>query len=287
MTKYEIELKVNGLISRQVFLSIIVVVISLIFFQTADLSAAERTSYSVDTNKNDKLKVDIKFLLNQTVIKAPELVTSGEQTTLPIVDINNRIYIGDLASIQQVNSSTVSHSFSIFDANVELISDYDGDSYYHYFSVNFDADINFGSAIVYARMFISYEGGPWNHYYTTKTFELFENDKFDTHTVDTVFSTGYPPGSYDIRIDLYEAGWTGRVAVYGPNEDFDLNYLSLEDEEHDLTYNYNESYETVYSNGGCTLSASSKFDPVFPLMFLLSLFYFFKRFKLLKRKLSS
>ncbi|MFV2060099.1 MAG: choice-of-anchor H family protein [Gammaproteobacteria bacterium] len=285
MNKFDTELQGNGLSSRQIFLSLVLLIFSIILFQSNNISAAERTSYSFDSNKNSKTKVNIKTLLNQRVLSAPELVMTGEQTPSQLVNLNNRIYIGDLSTLQQLNGDPISHSFSIFDANVELVRDNDGDGYYPFFRINFDADVNFGSAVVYARMYISFEGGPWNHYYTTRTFEIFSNDSLNYRTVDTIFSTGYPPGSYDIRIDLYEAGWTGAVAVYGPNEDYDLNYLTLEDEEHDQSYYYEESYDVVYgNNGGCTFNANSKFDPTLVLMFLLSIFYLFKRYNWHTRK---
>ncbi len=285
MNKYNTVLQEKRFITQYLFLSIFILLLGLNFFKANDLSAAERISYSMDSSATDNSKNDNKTVLNQTVFKAPELKTNGEREIIATVNLNNRIYIGDLTALQQSNAVSVNHSFLIFDASVELLRDDDADGYYQSFRVNFDADVDYGSAIVYARMFISFEGGPWNHYYTTKTFEIISDDKFDSRTVNSAFSVGYPPGSYDIRIDLYEAGWTGRVAVYGPNEDYDLNYLYLEDQEYDSIYYYEESYGVVYDNGGCTLNTNSKFDPVFPAMFLLSLLYFFKRFKLRKQKL--
>ncbi len=260
------------------FLSFVISILVMSFIHSKELYAAERTSYSIDKNTNNQSKLDIKSVSDQNIIKMPALEITGAQQLLPKLDLNNRTYIGDLNLSNQFTSNVLSPSFVIFDASVELLHDNDGDGYFSSFRVIFDADVDVDFAIVYARMFISYEGGPWNYFYTTKTFEIFGYDKFDAHTVDTVFETGYPPGSYDVRIDLYEAGWTERVAVYGPYEDYDLNYLLLEDKEHESYIPAPDPHVNVITSGaGCNLNTNAIFDPAFPVMFLMSLIYFFRK----------
>jgi hypothetical protein len=245
-------------------------------FQSNEVFAAERISYSIDKRTNSNTTVDLKSKLEKNIFEAPALKIEGQQENTFNLDSSNRLYIGNPKLKNQISTNSHIPIFSIFDASVNLIHDEDGDNYYHHFSVNFDADIDAGSAIVFARMYISYEGGPWNQYYTTKTFEIYGDEDIDSHTVETIFTTGYESGNYDIRIDLYEAGWSGRVAVRGPYEDYDLNYVPLEDEEHDYVASYPVSdvdIITTDSGGGCTLNSNSKFDPIFLIMFLASLLY--------------
>ncbi|VAX02141.1 hypothetical protein MNBD_GAMMA22-413 [hydrothermal vent metagenome] len=258
--------------------SIVVLFILASFLQVSYLHAAERISYSIDKSANKispKLSTNDELLLEKNFRKAPAMVTQGEQ--IPLSTSSQRIYIGNPNNSNQITTNSQAGVFSIFDASVGLIHDDDGDGFYHQFSVTFDADISIGSALVFARMYISYEGGPWNYYYTTKIFEIIADSDLDAHTVETVFTTGYAPGSYDIRIELFEAGWTGVVTGYGPINDIDLTYLPLEDEEH-------EFFDSVAA-AGCSLSPNASFDPVLPILFLLSLVYFFRQVKFTLHKI--
>ena len=53
-----------------------------------------------------------------------------------------------------------SADYSIYDASVALLQDDDADGFHHRFEVRFDADTYFFSADVYARLYLSYQGGP-------------------------------------------------------------------------------------------------------------------------------
>ncbi len=128
---------------------------------------------------------------------------------------------------------TGSHHFHIYDAWSELSRDDDGDGFFHRFSVTFDADVDSGTAHVYARLYLSYEGGPWNHYFTTETFHIQDDVSYDDYTVVTRLLDGYPAGYYDVLIELYDADDDDHVASYGPNDDTALRALPLEDEARD------------------------------------------------------
>ena len=131
-------------------------------------------------------------------------------------------------------ASATGQYFHIFDAQSELSHDEDGDGFYHHLRVTFDADVDWGDAHVYARLYLSYEGGPWNHYYTTDLFHILEDASYDDYEVVTQLLEGYPTGYYDVLIELYEADWDEHVASYGPYEDLALSALPLEDQERDL-----------------------------------------------------
>lgn len=125
-------------------------------------------------------------------------------------------------------------TFEIFDAKTLLSRDEDRDGFYHRLMVNFDPDVTSGGkAWVYARLYLSLEGGPWNHYFTTDVFTIEGDTGDDDYDVVTRLMDGYPSGYYDVLIELYDADYDLLVASYGPYEDRDLAVLPLEDSYRD------------------------------------------------------
>jgi len=102
--------------------------------------------------------------------------------------------------------------FSIYDFDVELLSDLDGDGYHHALNVIFDVDVDYDGATLYAKLFLSREGGPWIQYNTTDLFGIFENDIEDEYEVTTELIDGYPPGYYAILIEIYSLNHVDVVA---------------------------------------------------------------------------
>jgi len=122
-----------------------------------------------------------------------------------------------------------SNDFWIYYADVELFNDDDRDGYFHGIDVLFDADTYFEVADVYAVLYLSYEGGPWNEYAVTETFSIHGATSDDEYVVVTELMSGYPAGSYDLLIELYDT-WDGSfVADMGPEVNPELGYLPLED----------------------------------------------------------
>lgn len=135
----------------------------------------------------------------------------------------------------QATPSSSGPDYSIYDAHVDLLRDDDGDGFYHRFELNFDADTSYYSADVYARLYLSYQGGPYYHYYTTDTFTIDGSASDDDYEVSTTLTSGYPSGYYDLAIDLYEAGSHHLVASIDGYADYDLSALPLEDLGHEET----------------------------------------------------
>lgn len=150
--------------------------------------------------------------------------------------------------------------FTIFEADVQVMGDLDDDGYYHAINVYFDVDVNHDGATVYAKLYLSRDGGPWSQYYTTDLFDIYLDDHEDAYEVETELLEGYPPGYYDILIEIYSLDHAYMVA----SEVLDYNYLGkdvlLEDLEHDefdgWTVHYDEEYvEYGYSSGGSSVGA--------------------------------
>jgi hypothetical protein len=136
---------------------------------------------------------------------------------------------------------TTGWELSIFDAYTEISRDDDDDGYYHRLEVTFDADTSGEEVWVYAKLYLSLEGGPWNHYYTTETFSVMGYVIGDEYVVVTRLLDGYPTGYYDVLIELYDADDDLLAVNYGPYEDADLAVLPLED-----------YYRDDYGGGGAT-----------------------------------
>jgi hypothetical protein len=146
------------------------------------------------------------------------------------------------ASQARMLAHPVGRIFSVFDAQVVMSWDDDDDGFYHRLKVSFDPDVDGGEAWVYARLYLSLEGGSWNHYFTTEVFPINGDASDDAYEVVTRLLDGYPSGYYDVLIELYDADYDLLVVNYGPYEDDDLAVLPLED-------SYRDRYEEVGGGG--------------------------------------
>lgn len=117
--------------------------------------------------------------------------------------------------------------FWIYDAFVTLNVDEDFDGYYSDFSVEFDADSVYTNAGVYARLYLS-RGDVFEEYHTTSIFYIDGDSSQDAFVVDSELLSGFPPGDYEVLIELYDAIDDSLVAVFDGNNDADLTFISLE-----------------------------------------------------------
>ena len=132
--------------------------------------------------------------------------------------------------------------FEIYSADVTLTSDLDGDGYHHALNVYFDVDVSYDGANVYAKLYLSREGGPWYQYFTTELFHIHGDDIADAYEVETELLDGYEPGYYAVLVEIYSLDHAPMVA----SEVLDYHYLGrelpLEDYARDEPYVYYDSY---------------------------------------------
>ena len=121
------------------------------------------------------------------------------------------------------------NDFWIFFADVILFGDDDHDGFSYGIDLLFDADTIFEVADVYAVLYLSLEGGPWNEYAATEDFTIFGATSDDEYVVVTELESGYPTGSYDLLIELYDAVDGAFLASLGPEDTSELSFLPLED----------------------------------------------------------
>lgn len=120
--------------------------------------------------------------------------------------------------------------FYIYGATTTLRSDRDGDGYHAEFRVRFDADVLYGSAWVYAKLYLRRVGeSQWFLYHETDDFHIEGQSAIDAYFVTTTLDAGYATAEYDVLIDLYESGYSGIVATLGPADSGALSYLPLEE----------------------------------------------------------
>jgi hypothetical protein len=154
--------------------------------------------------------------------------------------------------LNQTSRSFSDGTFAIYEGYSQLIEDLDADGYFQTFSVTFDADLLTGNphdeAVVYAELYLSENGGPWVHYYSTDNFVIHGESSDDEFEVYSTLEQGFSSNHYDILIDLYEVGYSNMVASYSSDDSNSLYGLPLESSDYDLEYV--EYYSEVHSDGG-------------------------------------
>jgi hypothetical protein len=119
--------------------------------------------------------------------------------------------------------------FWFYTADIELFNDHDADGYYYGIDVLFDADTYFDVADVYAVLYLSLDGGPWNEYAATQDFTIAGATSDDEYVIVTELLSGYPSGSYDVLIELFDAYDGTFLADIGPEDTSELAFLPIED----------------------------------------------------------
>lgn len=140
-----------------------------------------------------------------------------------------------------------SFDFWFYTADVQLFSDVDNDGYFYGIDLLFDVDTIYDFADVYAVVYLSFEGGPWNEYAVTEDFEINASSGSDEYVLVTELMAGYPTGSYDLLIELFDVYDGAFLASFGPDDSSALGFLPLEDINRDAPV---EEVRIVVSQGG-------------------------------------
>ena len=149
-----------------------------------------------------------------------------------------------------IQPKSLFQDFTVYDAYSALFDDYDGDEFFQTFSVIFDVDVityaGIDEADVYAEIYLSRNGGPWEFLHTTDSFRIYGQSTEDEFEVMTNLATGYPTDYYDVLIDVYEVGYSDIVATYSSDDTNNLYALPLESDNYDQI----EYYEEIEVHGG-------------------------------------
>jgi hypothetical protein len=190
--------------------------------------------FADDAISDTRLSITTQSTKSQRDNGTAGVVTTDEFGAL--VSTGERVK-GTPSTVQSKSTGATAYSlntdFWFYTADVVLFNDHDGDGYYHGIDLLFDADTYFTAADVYAVVYLSWEGGPWNEYAATENFTIFGASGDDEYNVVTELLAGYPSGSYDILIELFDANDDAFVASYGPEDTSELAFLPLEDADRD------------------------------------------------------
>ena len=204
------------------------------------------------------LSQEISDDMRLNIIKKNATSVGSEQTIEQVIEKSRDEIqkITEASLFTQPISRSYAPEFTIYNAFSTLQDDFDRDGYYQTFSVVFDADMHSydGQDLgeVYARLYLSENGGPWYHYCTTNNFIIHSDSDQDEYEVITTLMEGYHPGHYEILIDLYQVGYAGIVATYSADNNQALYALPLESADHDQVY-----VDTVYIHHSGSLSRLS------------------------------
>ncbi len=195
----------------------------------------------------------VSLSLNALAETQPGARSMGKQVGNSSIDLLNEVksqqvvaseVVGAAANKPALGTSSVANHidqyFYIYDADVEMLSDIDHDGFHHALNVTFDVDVDYGHGHLYAKLYLSREGGPWIRYATSDLFEVFEDDASDAYQVTTELVEGYHTGFYAVLIEIYSFNHIGMVT----SEILDHHYLGrnimLEDLSRDEVYVYEE-----------------------------------------------
>lgn len=226
--------------------------------QTLSSSAGYKMEAAQSSSGREKavLTIEQQELLLQQRLESTHFVVSKQSREQVIQGHIDKALKADNqrqhAASPALYANSVYRDFYIYDAYSRLFVDNDFDGFYQTFSVTFDADVSGAyineTANVFAELYLSRNGGPWEHYYTTDIFTIFGDATDDDYEVLTTLESGYTTDHYDVLIDLYEVGYGDIVATVSSN-DFDSLYaLPLESRYWD------EEYIEIETEHGGTMS---------------------------------
>lgn len=165
---------------------------------------------------------------------APDKVSRDELAAFATATVRDRSSLrsGKAAGLNP-KAAAPNTDFWFYSADVELFTDADRDGYFAGIDLLFDADTIYSRAEVYAVVYLSFEGGAWFEYAETDDFVINGTSGSDEYVIVTDLVSGYPTGSYDILIELFDAWDSTFVADIGPENTSELAFLPLEDANRD------------------------------------------------------
>ncbi|MDH3429420.1 MAG: choice-of-anchor H family protein [Gammaproteobacteria bacterium] len=197
----------------------------------AGLMIVSVDAFAAGVDAEARLSVTKQSTREQRDNGAPGKVSEDEYPTLAtsaeLDEKGTRSSVRSKATVQ--SSSAANIDFWFYTADIVLFNDFDEDGYYHGIDLLFDADTYFSSADVYAVVYLSFEGGPWNEYAATDDFTIFGASSDDEYVLVTELLAGYPTGSYDVLIELFDAYDDSFLAYFGPDDTSELAFLPIED----------------------------------------------------------
>lgn len=112
----------------------------------------------------------------------------------------------------KASARDASNGISVYDAEINLLEDYDNDRHYSRFEVIYDADDLSGHGL-YAYTVVSLvdQRGHIQTLFTSPTFYIYGDTNSDAQRHMITLLDDYQPGDYRLRIDLYDSCCSERL----------------------------------------------------------------------------
>jgi len=222
-------------------------IISLIGLYAISINSFANTDNISNKIITNTIQKSISYKINSTTDNTEKLNATATTSSAPLVISGFRKESANIEKRQSAINYKTANDFSIYNVSSRLINDFDYDGFYHHFSITIDADTIYSSTLVYAKLYLSYEGGPWNYYASSDAYYIYSDSAQDSFVIETELTEGYPAGYYDVRIELYDAVYNQWLISYGPYDNYAINALPLEDSYYDAKFtDTTHSVETDY-----------------------------------------
>ncbi len=229
----------NNSLHRRIYFGIVSAMLFLSAASTG-LSAAEATATAGDT---DEIRISRSLRNPEREREKYSKLEKSDDSYKALSLIGTRSSPG--------GQQSAGNDFWFYTADVVLFNDDDFNGFYWGIDLLFDADTYYEVADVYAVVYLSYEGGPWNEYARTDSFQLYGASADDEYVLVTELMSGYPTGYYDILIELFDSFDGAFLASYGPEDTSELSFLPLEDSNRDDPH-FDDQVVISHGGGGAT-----------------------------------
>lgn len=215
----------------------------LIFSLTSNAFASDSVKPAPKAISANEYQFDMRYLPTAANVVTDNLdVQTNKNTKRAVLHQHKRIE-------RNQHHYVVQNEHWIYDSWVSLDIDLDYDGYYSQFTIEFDADTIFNVSPVYAVIYIGN-----NEYYesihVTSEFYIHGEDAADSFAIESRLISGFPPGEYDVLIELYD-GYSDVLVAYSDSySDADLAYLTLESESYEDVFE--DTVVIVHEHGGST-----------------------------------
>tara|TARA_B100000745_G_scaffold280238_1_gene212225 strand:+ start:887 stop:1720 length:834 start_codon:yes stop_codon:yes gene_type:complete len=229
--------------------------------QLALMSPVHASTENSAQNKNvtsNEYRYDKPFIAAESLLpKTSGALTSEETISQSVDDVEtdqqslakagkHQQHLAVSKSSSDIVVSSI-NEFWIYESWVTLEQDIDYDGYHSTFSIEFDADTIFTRAPVYAVLYLG-KNDVYESIHVSSEFYIYSEDSTDTFTIESTLVSGYPPGEYDILLELYDADTEMLVAYTDAYDDSALAYLPLESENNE--YVVEDTVVIVEEHGG-------------------------------------
>ncbi|MFT4927330.1 MAG: hypothetical protein ACI8WB_003436 [Phenylobacterium sp.] len=162
-----------------------------------------------------------------------ELFDAYNHQPLAFVDYHN-VEALETLPLESKDYDNNGQHLSTFDSHLYLQHDDDGDGYYHAFNIDLDIDANFGSANIYAEIYVSTDQYSWLPLHTSDHFIVNANSTADTQHWEFEWLAGYPTSHYYVKVLIVDASSHETLLEVLPSGNPGFFAIPLEDASYEI-----------------------------------------------------